>query len=165
MLHWISNIFLHLQIKLLVSGTKSMGYLLIDSEMDHFRQWCVLGEVLEDMYRYRDRSGRRKQWSRMGGLVIYVAEIIMTEISLVTRWIRLYEYKFKNIVSHSCETSANCNSAYTKILWANVAHCSSHPSSKGDAEVVVQQAQLQSGIMCWGKGVIFYIVSEWIKVS
>jgi len=53
-----------------------MGYLLIDSEMDHFRQWCVLGEELEDMYRYRDRSGRRKQWSRMRGLVIYVAEII-----------------------------------------------------------------------------------------
>lgn len=53
-----------------------MEYLLTDSKMDCFCQWCVLGEVLEDMCRHRDRSGRRKQWSRMCGLVICVAKII-----------------------------------------------------------------------------------------
>ncbi|KAI1242976.1 Cytochrome c oxidase assembly factor 1, partial [Lamprotornis superbus] len=37
------------RIKLPVSGRKSAGYLYINSEMDHSRQWCVLGEVSGEM--------------------------------------------------------------------------------------------------------------------
>ncbi|NXB83367.1 COA1 factor, partial [Vidua chalybeata] len=36
------------RIKLLVSGAKSAGYLYINSEMDHSRQWCDVTVKLQD---------------------------------------------------------------------------------------------------------------------
>uniref|UniRef100_A0A8C0BTR0 Cytochrome c oxidase assembly factor 1 homolog n=1 Tax=Buteo japonicus TaxID=224669 RepID=A0A8C0BTR0_9AVES len=67
------------QIKLPVSGTKSAGYLYINSEMDHSHQWCVLGEVLGEIHRRKERSGRRKEWSRIFALVIHAAEVVHTK--------------------------------------------------------------------------------------